>query len=604
MASQTQKYSVNQYLIETLLSWVSSGEIAIPEIQRPFVWEAAKVRDLMDSLYKGYPVGYIIAWRNAGVKLKDGTMSDGKKILIDGQQRITALTAALLGNQVVNKHYQKIRIKIAFHPIKEIFEVSNPAIEKNSLWIPDIAPLMSGDVMIYDIVSSYLEKNPGIEQRDLFEKLGRLSDITKKQIGMIELAPDLNIEEVTEIFIRINSKGVVLSQADFAMSKIASNEELDGHNLRKAIDYFCHLAISPEYFSHISDNDTEFKQTEYFKGIKWLKNENDDLYDPSYGDMLRVSFLTRFNRGKFSDLVSLLSGRNFELRTYEKEIVEQSFDLLSEGVKEFSNETNFKRFLMIIRSSGFVDKGLIRSKNALNFAYALYLMLKREYRNNPQIEVWVKCWFLMSLLTGRYSSSPESQFDRDIKAISEKPFAEILADVEAAELSNAFWDVGLVQSLTTSSINVPAFKVFLAAQSYLGHKGFLSKDISVRDMLIHHGDVHHIFPQAFLKRHGLTQGRYNQVANLVYLQQEINIKIGDKAPHEYVKEVLEQCNSGDMKYGAIVSNEELEVNLAQNALPTLPESYMFENYEAFLVERRKKMASIIKQYYFSLSGKG
>jgi hypothetical protein len=122
--------------------------------------------------------------------------------------------------------------------------------------------------------------------------------------------------------------------------------------------------------------------------------------------------------------------------------------------------------------------------------------------------------------------------------------------------------------------------------------------------LIHHGDVHHIFPQAFLKRHGLTQGRYNQVANLVYLQQEINIKIGDKAPHEYVKEVLEQCNSGDMKYGAIVSNEELEVNLAQNALPTLPESYMFENYEAFLVERRKKMASIIKQYYFSLSGKG
>ncbi|MBD3822024.1 MAG: DUF262 domain-containing protein [Thiotrichales bacterium] len=603
MASQSQKYSVNQYLIETLLSWVHSGEIAIPEIQRPFVWEAAKVRDLMDSLYQGYPVGYIIAWRSAGVKLKDGTMSDGKKILIDGQQRITALTAALLGNQIVNKYYQKVRVKIAFHPIKEIFEVSNPAIEKNSLWISDIAPFMSGDVMIYDLVSEYLEKNPDVEQRLLFEKLGRLSDITKKQIGMIELAPDLNIEEVTEIFIRINSKGVVLSQADFAMSKIASNEELDGHNLRKAIDYFCHLAISPEFFTHIEENDTEFKETDYFKGIKWLKNENDDLYDPSYGDMLRVSFLTKFKRGKFADLVGLLSGRNFELRTYEKEIEEKSFALLADGVKEFSNETNFKRFVMIIRSAGFVDKGLIRSKNALNFAYALYLMLKREYGNNPQVEVWVKSWFVMSLLTGRYSSSPESQFDKDIKAISERPFAETLADAEAAELSDAFWDVGLVQSLTTSSINTPAFKVFLAAQAYLGYKGFLSKDLTVRDMLIHKGDVHHIFPQAFLKRKGLTQGRYNQVANLVYLQQEINIKIGDKAPAEYVAEVFEQCSTGEMQYGSIISTEELRKNLSHNAMPELIERYKYENYDEFLTERRKQMAVIIKGYYLSLSGK-
>ena len=78
---QTQKYSVNQHPIETLLSWVKSGEIAIPEIQRPFVWKGSKVRDLMDSLYKGYPIGYIISWRNHNVKLKDGSMSEGKKIL-------------------------------------------------------------------------------------------------------------------------------------------------------------------------------------------------------------------------------------------------------------------------------------------------------------------------------------------------------------------------------------------------------------------------------------------------------------------------------------------------------------------------------------------
>ncbi|HFX1254611.1 TPA: DUF262 domain-containing protein, partial [Pseudomonas aeruginosa] len=122
-----QKYSVNQHLIETLLSWVKSGEIAIPEIQRPFVWDATKVRDLMDSLYQGFPVGYIIAWRNPTVKLKDGSLAEGKKVLIDGQQRVTALTAAIAGQQVVNQDYQQVRIRIAFHPIEERFEVSNPA---------------------------------------------------------------------------------------------------------------------------------------------------------------------------------------------------------------------------------------------------------------------------------------------------------------------------------------------------------------------------------------------------------------------------------------------------------------------------------------------
>lgn len=126
-----QKYSVNQHLIETLLSWVKSGEIAIPEIQRPFVWDATKVRDLMDSLYQGFPVGYIIAWRNPTVKLKDGSLAEGKKVLIDGQQRVTALTAAIAGQQVVNQDYQQVRIRIAFHPIEERFEVSNPAIEKD-----------------------------------------------------------------------------------------------------------------------------------------------------------------------------------------------------------------------------------------------------------------------------------------------------------------------------------------------------------------------------------------------------------------------------------------------------------------------------------------
>lgn len=177
----SQKYSVNQHLIETILSWVKSGEIAIPEIQRPFVWDAAKVRDLMDSLYRGFPVGYIIAWRNPTVKLKDGTLAEGKKVLIDGQQRVTALTAGIVGQQVVNQDYQQVRIRIAFNPIEEKFEVTNPAIEKDKAWLSDIAPIISNDLKIFNVVEDYLLANPEVDKALLFDRLGKLCDIIKNK---------------------------------------------------------------------------------------------------------------------------------------------------------------------------------------------------------------------------------------------------------------------------------------------------------------------------------------------------------------------------------------------------------------------------------------
>ena len=371
-----QKYSVNQQLIENILAYVKSGEIAIPEIQRPFVWDSSKVRDLLDSLYQGYPVGYVIAWRNPNVRLKDGSLSEGKKILIDGQQRVTALTAAILGEYVIDKTYQRVKIKIAFNPLTERFEVQNPAILKDKTWLPDISEAVNGKIDLFEIAESYFESNPEVDKKQVRAALTNLINIPKKQIGIIELAHDLDIETVTEIFIRINSKGVVLSQADFAMSKIAANTEYEGNLLRKAIDYFCHLAIAPEFYKHIVDNDKEFAATDFFQKMQWMKTENEDLYDPDYTDLIRVAFTSQFNRGRLSDLVSLLSGRNFETRTFEDAITEQSFATLKTGVNNFINETNFKQLLIIIKSAGFISPKLIRSQNALNFAYIIYLKLK------------------------------------------------------------------------------------------------------------------------------------------------------------------------------------------------------------------------------------
>lgn len=595
-----QKYSVNQHLIETLLTWVKSGEIAIPEIQRPFVWDSSKVRDLMDSLYQGFPIGYVIAWRNPNVRLKDGSMSEGKKILIDGQQRVTALTAAILGEYVIDKTYKRVKIKIAFNPIIQKFEVQNPAILKDVSWLPNISEAINGEVSILKLVRNYLAQNPDADEDVVEKSFTNLINIPKKQIGIIELAHDLDIETVTEIFIRINSKGVVLSQADFAMSKIASNTEYNGNLLRKAIDYFCHLAISPEFYKHIEDNDKEFAQTEFFQKMKWLKSETEDLYDPSYTDMIRVAFTSQFNRGKLSDLVSLLSGRNFETRSFEDEIAELSFAKFKTGVMNFMNETNFKRFIMIIKSAGFISPKLIRSQNALNFAYILYLKLKELNVNSVAIESYVRRWFVYSVLTGRYSGSAESFFDFDIKQISNRPFDEYLKEKEEGELSEAFWHASLPQSLDTSVASSPYFNVFLASQVKANDKGFLSKDVLVSDLISLRGDIHHLFPKDYLRKNGLERGKYNQIANYVYMQSEINIKVGNKPPKDYFELINKQIEDNNKLVSGISNQNELFENLKANCVPTEIMTMSVDDYSEFLVLRRKLMSQKIKEYYFNL----
>lgn len=556
----------------------------------------------MDSLYRGYPIGYIIAWKNPDVRLKDGSISNGKKVLIDGQQRITALRAAILGENIVNKDYKEERIYIAFHPVTEVFETLTPAIKKDKAWIQDISKLMSKEGGLFEDVNNYCDKNPNVDRKLIEKNIEKLLQIKSKQVGFIELEHSLDIETVTEIFIRINSKGVVLSQADFAMSKIASYDQEDnfGVNLRKCIDYFCHLSREPQFYKHISENDLEFKNTIYLSKIAWLKNENDDLYDPDYSDVLRVAFTKQFERGKMADLVGLLSGRNFETRTFEQAIMDESFQKLRDAVLDFVSETNFKRFIMIIKSCGFISNDLINSQNALNFAYILYLKLREKGVNPSVIEKCVQRWFVMSLLTGRYSGSPESQFDSDIKQVSKEGAEKILQSIEEADLSDAFWNARLVQELDKAATNSPFLNLFFAAQIKTGDKGFLSTDITVGNMISHRGDIHHIFPKEYLKANGLARGDYNQIANFVYAQSEINIKIGKKSPKEYMVEVRKQCQGGKQKYGGITDEQTLAENLKQNCIPENIFEMEINDYPNFLKERRKMMANKIKSYYLGL----
>lgn len=319
------QFDVYSTSVQNIISWIKSGEVAIPEIQRPFVWDASKVRDLLDSLYKGFPVGYIIVWKNPDVKLKDGSISFGKKILIDGQQRVTALQAAIAGMIVTDATYKKKHIRIAFNPQTESFEVLNPAIEKDSKWIPDISQVFDPAFEEFQFIIKYCQDNGLSGQEGSISKvISKLKKVLDINLGVTDLNQSLTIDEVTDIFIRINSQGVVLSQADFAMSKISADDKYGGNGIRKMIDYFCHFMQRPADYEMIASNDTDFAKSDAMQKIKWVVNETEDIYVPAYTDVLRVSFTHKFKRGKIADLVSLLSGRDFETRENLESIAEDS----------------------------------------------------------------------------------------------------------------------------------------------------------------------------------------------------------------------------------------------------------------------------------------
>jgi len=508
--------------------------------------------------------------------------------------------AALLGREVLTKDYETVRIRIAFHPQEERFEVANPAIRKDVAWIGDVAEVFAPDASLTELTDTYTEKNPAADRKRVSRVLEKLRKIINNHVGIIELADDLDIETVTEIFIRVNSAGTELSQADFAMSKIAVNETYGGNLLRKAIDYFCHLAVAPEFLSRIEKNDKAFAASEFLPQMRWLKDTNDDIYDPTYTDMLRVAFTSEFGRGKLQDLVALLSGRNFETKQFEEAIAEESFAKLKKGIVAFINKTHFERITMILRSAGFVTSDLIGGRNAVNFAYILYLRGRSEGMPAADLERLVRRWYAMSILRGRYTGSPETAFDFDIRQIEARGLADYADSVIENELPESFWTGMLPQLMDTSSGQSPYFLAYQAAQVKLGDRGFLSRDITVLDLLMNRSDVHHVYPKKHLKAQGLARGRYNQIANFVLAQSEINIAIGDKAPEKYFAELADQCNGGKRKYGGITDAAELRANLRMNCVPETMIDGEIPAYDAFLDQRRRLMAQKIKAWFEAL----
>lgn len=594
------KYKVTQSAVSQLLADVRREEIAIPELQRPFVWDTVKVRDLMDSLYKGYPVGYLITWQSIGAHLKGGQVAAHQQILIDGQQRITALRAAVAGLDVIDKRYRTKRIKIAFNPVTETFATLTPVIDKDPEWISDISALFTS-ASTFGFYKKYFEANPDVDAEVVEGNLGRLEQLKNAQIGIIQLSDDLDVETVSEIFIRINSKGVPLSSADFAMSKIATYGDR-GRNLRKLIDYFCHLAIAPHAYDDIQTNDTEFQSSGHLAKIAWLKDDSEDLYDPTYSDMIRVAGLVGFSRGKASSIVSELSGRDPETRKVDEARIPVAYEKLEAALDTMVKKYHYENFVMTIKSAGFITPDMIGSKNALNFAYALYLRLRADSEmSEGERKRIVRRWFVMSMLTARHSGSFESTWEQDIRRIGTLGAAAYLKQIEESELTDGFWNVALPANLETTSTTSPYFQTFLASQVESGARGFLSKAITVAAMHQQSGDIHHIVPKDYLQKNRFPdRGDYNQVANFALTETSINISVSNKPPSEYMALMAEQIKSGRLSLGEITDGQDLAANLVENAVPEWLPEVSSANYREFLAARRLLMASRMRTYFEQL----
>ncbi len=596
-----EKYKVEKDTIKNILGYISSGDIAIPELQRPFVWAPKQITKLIESLYNGLPTGFIVMWTNDKVKLKDGKLSVGKKIIIDGQQRITALRSALLGEVVTTEDYSTKRFTVAFNPFQEKFETYKPTHDKDTRWIPDISIFFKdNNIGLINFIDKYVEKNPTFTKDQLCSIIQKLQNIVSREIGRIDLNSNLTISEATNIFNLMNSSGTKLGQEDYIMAKLSSDSDHEGYYLWKTIDYFCKGMQDNRYIQDIEKNDEDFAKTEYYNAIKWVAKYRSKIYTPTYNDVLRVSYSHIFNDGLLKRLSELLSGRNFKTKSTEESVADDTFKTIKEGIFNFVNEHNFRQFNVFIEGTGFKCSRLINSQSTINSAYIVYLLLKRQ-KNIPKAQIcnYVQRWYVMSLLLERYSGSSETTIDRDLKRINDKGFVNYFDEIES-QLNKTFWDNFLPNKLETSNNLAPAYLVYCAAQIKNKAHSLFSSSKEIESLIEIKGDIHHIFPKKYLLEHGIKDKKiYNQVCNYAWIDTTDNIGISDTAPKIYFNEILKNCTK-DNKLGLVKSETEFIENLESNCVPRDIVHYTHTSYDKFLKQRRQLIAQYIKRYYESL----
>ena len=567
------------YILKKLVEDISMGEIGLPDIQRPFVWSMTKVRDLFDSMYRGFPIGYLLFWEN-GSSDTHRTIGAGPKqkvarlLIVDGQQRLTSLYAVMKAVPVITKNFKSQRIKIAFHPLSEKFEVSNAAIEKDAEWIPDISILWQPDTKPHAFKRKFLEKlgkrRPlTAEEEDIIhERIDRLIKLEEYPLTALEISSSVDEDKVSEIFVRINSKGEALNQANFILTLMSVFWD-EG---RKELEEFCRRSKAP------SPGGSPSPFNHYLR--------------PNPEQLLRVSVALGFRRARLEHVYSLLRGKDLETRQFSDEQRVKQFALLQEAQAYTLDLQNWHEFFKVLKRAGYPSDQLISSQMAVLYTYALWLIGKRDFKVDLyRLREVMARWFFMATLTGRYTSSPEARFEQDMALLrganTADDFVRILDEQIGAVLTKDYWEVTLPNELETAAARNTAQFAYYAALCLLEARVLYSK-MKVSELLDPTTKAkktalerHHLFPRKYLQRIGVREKRLiNQVANYALVEWSDNIKISDRAPRDYVPELEERFAS-----------DELQQMYDWHGLPS---NWYELDYEDFLKERRRRIALIIK----------
>ncbi|MBW1612543.1 MAG: DUF262 domain-containing protein [Deltaproteobacteria bacterium] len=572
------------YDLGSLIKAIALGQIGLPDIQRPFVWKNAKVRDLFDSMYKGYPVGYFLFWKNT---LADGSRTIGVEhkqkpaslVIVDGQQRLTSLYAVIRNIEVLRENFQHENIHIAFNPLEEKFEVTDAAIRRDKTFIPDISVLWDINTDIFEVVDDYLE---GLRQtryispeegKRIKKAISKLNGLLSFPLTALELESDIDEEAVSDVFVRINSKGTPLNQADFILTLMSVFWD-EG---RADLERFCRESRKPS---------------------KGEPSPFNHFIEPFPDQLLRVGVGVAFKRARLKYVYSILRGKDLETEKFSDERRIQQFDLLKNAQARVLNLQYWHDFMNCISQAGFRSGKMISSANNLLFSYMLYLIGRTEY-NVPEFDLrrTIARWFFMSAVTGRFTGSPESDMEFDLARLREvqaaDDFLKTLNKVCDITLTNDFWAVTLPNDLATSSPRSPSLFAYQAALVLLDARALFSK-IKVATLLdpsIHANrsavERHHLFPKAYLKRQGITSIRdTNQIANYAFIEWGDNTDISDSPPIAYLPEMK-----------ARFSNPDIE---RMYKLHALPENWEHMEYREFLEKRRELMAQVIAKAYATL----
>lgn len=575
-----------RYTLGGLVNGISMGQIGLPDIQRPFVWSNAKVRDLFDSMYRGYPVGFFLFWETGADGVETKVIGDTNKqktpslLIVDGQQRLTSLYAVIRREAVLRENFEREHIRIAFRPQNGTFAVPDATTERDPEYILDISEVFNRPT--HKTIAEYLKRLSAArevsdaEEEKVAEAIGRLAGLTNFPFIALELSQQCTEEQVADVFVRINSEGKKLNQSDFILTLMSVFWD-EG---RTELETFCRAARQP--------------------GPAGQASPFNAIFQPDPDHLLRVDVGVAFRRARLEHVYSLLRGKDLATGEASPEKRANQFSKLRDAQARVLNLTYWADFLNVVRAAGYRSAKYISSVNALVFAYQLYLLGRTEYGvEGFRLKNAIARWLFMSLLTGRFTSSPESRMEQDLAELRDMTapdqFLARLATVESVTLTDDYWTKTLPLDLATSSGRSPALFGFYAAQTLLDANALFSS-MKVVDLLDPPAqgqkkslERHHLFPKKHLIKLGIEGIRdTNQIANYALVEWDDNIAISDAPPAQYWP-----------KYAARFAPETLAAMMRWHALP---QDWWTLSYEEFLVARRPLIADVIRQGYAKLRG--